>query len=144
LFTARTTPGGNTSPGFGLPANDATLAPASTPIVDGAPLWDQLGLSSGTCYDLGCGYTGWINSQYTIGANGNYQLRFGVTNVGDTGYQSGLAFAGLAINDVPVGTPGGVPEPSTWAMLLSGFGVAGMAMRRQRRQGAKLLRTAAA
>ena len=29
-------------------------------------------------------------------------------------------------------TPGGVPEPSTWAMMLLGFGAVGIAMRRRR------------
>lgn len=137
IFTARTTPSGDTSPGFGLPANDATLTPSSTPIIAGGPAWAELGGSSGLCYlgpGQGCGYTDWINSQYTIGADGTYQLRFGVTNVGDTNYDSGLAFAGLALNDVPIDT-GAVPEPATWAMFLAGFGVAGMAMRRQRRAG---------
>ena len=33
---------------------------------------------------------------------------------------------------LPVGT---VPEPSTWAMMLIGFGAAGVAMRRRRRSG---------
>ena len=28
--------------------------------------------------------------------------------------------------------PGGVPEPATWAMMLTGFGIAGAAMRRRR------------
>jgi len=131
LFTARTTPSGDTSPGFGLPANDATLTPSSTPIIAGGPVWDQLGSNSGQCWDAGCGYTGWINSQYTIGTGGIFELRFGVTNMGDTGYQSGLAFAGLQINDVPVGTSA-VPEPGTWAMMLSGFGALGFTLRRRR------------
>ena len=41
LFTARTTPGGNTVPGFGLPLPDpgVTLAPASTSIISGDPAW---------------------------------------------------------------------------------------------------------
>lgn len=128
LFTARTTPTGNTSPGFGLPTNDSTLTPGTSAIIGGAPIWAPLGTDSGTCFDAGCGYTGWIGSNYTIGAGGNYQLRFGVTNVGDANYQSGLAFAGLTINNVPVD---GVPEPTTWAMLILGFGLIGTAMRRQ-------------
>ena len=32
------------------------------------------------------------------------------------------------------GTPPGVPEPATWAMMLLGFGAAGVAMRRSRRK----------
>jgi hypothetical protein len=30
------------------------------------------------------------------------------------------------------GDPGGVPEPATWAMMLGGFALAGVAMRRRR------------
>ena len=130
LFTARTTPTGNTSPGFGLPSNDSVLTPVTTAIKAGAPMWSALGGSSGSCYAVGCGYTGWIGSNYTIGSGGAYQLRFGVTNVGDNSFQSGLAFAGITINDTPVG---GVPEPATWAMMILGFGVVGHALRGARR-----------
>lgn len=35
-------------------------------------------------------------------------------------------------------TPGGVPEPATWAMLVLGFGVAGSALRRSRSVRANL------
>lgn len=38
--------------------------------------------------------------------------------------------------------PPGVPEPSTWAMMLLGFGAAGLAMRRRKRVMPSLLRTA--
>ena len=34
-----------------------------------------------------------------------------------------------------IAAPGAVPEPATWAMMLMGFGAAGFAMRRRRRQG---------
>lgn len=130
LFTARTQPSGNTSPGFGLPANDATLNPGSTPINAGTE-WAVLGSDSGDCYGDGCGNTGWINSLYTIGTAGSYQVRFGVTNWSDSSYNSGLAFAGLELNDTPIGA---VPEPATWAMMLAGFGAAGMTLRSQRRK----------
>lgn len=38
--------------------------------------------------------------------------------------------------------PPSVPEPATWAMMLLGFGAAGIAIRRSRRQDAKLLQIA--
>ena len=40
------------------------------------------------------------------------------------------------------GTPPSVPEPATWAMMLLGFGAAGAAMRRSRRQNAMLAQIA--
>ena len=133
LFTSRTTPSGDTSPGFGLPSNDSTLTPGATPIVAGAPAWDPLGGSTGTCYSSGCGYTGWIGSSYTIAAAGSYSIRFGVTNIADTAYDSGLAFAGLTINNVPVEPIGGaVPEPTSWALMLIGLGGTGAALRRRK------------
>jgi hypothetical protein len=136
LFTARTQPTGDTSPGFGLPSNDATLVPSTTPINGGGPAWDQLGGYSGLCYNAGCGYTGWINSMYTIVGPGSYELRFGVTNWSDTIWDSGLAFAGLKLNDVPIDAA--VPELGTWAMMLVGFGAIGVALRRRKAVSALL------
>jgi hypothetical protein len=129
LFTARTTPAGNTSPGFGLPTNDSTLTPTSTPIQAGTA-WSPLGIYSGTCYAGGCGNTGWIQSQYTISTLGSYVLRLGTTNISDTKYDSGLAFAGVTVagNNVPLAAP----EPASWALMLGGFGLVGAAMRRRR------------
>jgi hypothetical protein len=130
LFTARTQPSGNTSPGFGLPSNDSTLTPASTAIIPGGPAWSALGGTSGACFFAGCGYTGWIESDYTIASAGNYSLAFGVTNWSDTNYDSGLAFDGVTVAGVPV--TGAVPEPSTWAMMILGFcGLGFMAYRRK-------------
>jgi hypothetical protein len=40
-----------------------------------------------------------------------------------------VAFAGITINSA---TPGGVPEPAAWGMLIGGFGLAGAAMRTRR------------
>jgi hypothetical protein len=139
LFTARTTPSGNTSPGFGLPANDSVLTPSSSAIVPGGPVWSALGASSGDCFDTGCGYTGWIGSNYSIATAGSYQLRLGVTNVGDSGYQSGLAFAGITINNAPIGS---VPEPGTWALMILGFGAVGQALRSRRRDAQRSARLA--
>ena len=40
----------------------------------------------------------------------------------------------MAIDDITfsLATPTGVPEPATWAMMISGFGLAGAALRRRR------------
>ena len=133
LFTARTTPGGDTVPGFGLAPPLATLVPSSTPILlgsgtNGGPVWAPLGGNSGQCFNLGCGYTGWIQATYTIATAGTYRLAFGVTNWSDNAFDSGLAYAGVFVDGVGVG----VPEPASWAMLIAGFGLVGAAARRRR------------
>lgn len=132
LFTGRTQPSGDTSPGFGLPANDSTLNPLTSAIIGGGPTWSPLGGSSGGCFSAGCGYTGWIQSNYTIANAGNYKVVYGVTNWSDTAWESGLAFDGLKVAGVEVG--GAVPEPATWALMIAGFGMAGSMVRRRRLQ----------
>lgn len=131
LFTARTTPSGNTVPGFGLPGLGAgvTLTPASTAIIPGGPAFSPLGGYSGACFGAGCGYTDWIQMTYTFTTAGLYSLGFGVTNAMDTAYDTAFAFAGIAINEVPIdGKP--LPEPGT--LVLLAIGLAGLAGLRRR------------
>lgn len=120
LVTARTQTSGSIIPGAGMPPVTASLSPSSVPIIDGAPAWTPLGASSGTCFDDGCGYTGWVQSTLTIGSAGNYFLQFGVANWIDEAYDSGLAFAGATIGGVPIDT-GTIPEPGSLALLASGL-----------------------
>ena len=56
-------------------------------------------------------------------------LEFGVTNAVDTIYDSGLAFAGATINNVPINTP----EPTSLALLGSGLAGLYLAQRMRRR-----------
>jgi hypothetical protein len=141
LFTARTEPVGNIAPGSGLPGVSADLNPASVTITPGAPTWSPLGGSTGQCWGPGCGSTGWIRSNYNIAGSGSYRLVLGVTNFVDTAYDSGLAFngltiAGTVIDDDGTGDDHGhdpVPEPSTWMMMILGFGLVGLAARRRTR-----------
>lgn len=97
LFSARTRPSGDISPGFGLPTNDAVLTPATTQIQSGTA-WSALGGSSGSCYAAGCGHTGWVSATYVIPQTGLYRLVFGVSNFLDTAFDSGLAFDGLTVD----------------------------------------------
>lgn len=129
LFTARTTPGGDSVPGFGMPPIEADTTPDTVTIIPGGPIWSPLGGSSGGCWSIGCGYTGWILSEYTIAGAGNYILEFGVVDWSDQIFDSGLAFDGITVGGVPIDEQ--VPEPATLALL--GLGIAGMGAIRRRR-----------
>lgn len=130
LFTARTRPDGSITPGFGMPEPNATLTPGTVSIIPGGPEWSALGSSSGSCYNNGCGYTGWVNSNFVIQNAGDYYLKIGVTNWSDRQYDSGLALDGVTIGGKPI-DPAPVPEPSTFLLLGSGMaGAFSMARRR--------------
>lgn len=134
LFTGQTEPSGSIVPAQGLAGAGftpiATLNPASVPIIAGGPAWSPLGTWSGQCFDVGCGYTGWVLSSYNVPTDGNYFLEFGATNWVDTEYDTGMAIDGVTIGGTPIVTPtgptGATPEPSTLVLLGSGLiGLAG-------------------
>jgi hypothetical protein len=134
LFTARTceTTPCDTVPGTSMPPLGAgvTLNPPSTPIIADATTWSPLGGSSGACWAVGCGNSGWIQMLYTPDA-GSYQLVFGVVNVNDQSYDSGMAIAGAQIGTTPI-DPTPVPEPASMALLGLGLAGAGVKLRRRR------------
>ncbi len=152
IFTARTNQDITQSvvPGFGLPNPNTTLTPGTAAIINAGyapgvagPVWSPLGgVSSGSCYDKGCGYTGWVGASYTVAGTGSYVLEFGVTNWDDTAYDSGMAFNAVTIggghggDDVSIddGTRriSPVPEAQTWAMSLAGLALIGIVARRRR------------
>jgi hypothetical protein len=125
LFTARTTPSGNSVPGFGMPTIDATISPATVTIIPGGPVWAPLAGNSGTCFNTGCGYSGWVQADYAILNTGLYTLDFGVANWSDTIWETGLAFDGVTVAGIPIDDGNKVPEPSSLALIgiaLAGFG----------------------
>lgn len=132
LFTARTTPGGSTVPGFSMPEPAATLVPSTVGIIGGGPEWTALGDDTGRCFASGCGYTGWVNSLYEIDTAGNYLLQFGVTNWTDQIFDTGMAIAGATIGGVPIDpSVPPVPLPAAGWMLVAGIG--GLAALRRRK-----------
>ncbi len=130
LFTARTAPTGSIVPGFSMPAPTVTLNPTNVPIIAGGPAWSPLGGDTGRCYNSGCGYTGWINTSFTLAASGNYQLEFGVTNWNDTSFDTGMAIDGLTIGGRVITDPNPVSAPATFALF--GLGFAGLMLRRRK------------
>jgi len=68
--------------------------------------------------------------------NGPNTLTFAYTSLSDpshAGFQ-GLGDEGWGIEQVSVTSPGGVPETSTWAMVVLGMGGIGYGLRRERQQ----------
>ena len=130
LFTARTTTSGATVPGFDMPAVSATLTPTSAPIILSNPVWSPLHSGTPNCYSvLTCGYTGWVGSSYTISEAGTYRLEFGVTNVRDGEFDSGLAIDGAIIGASPITA---VPEPEAYTMMIAGIGMLYLIVRHRR------------
>lgn len=111
LFNARTVPDGAIIPGRDLPPVVASLSPAVVSINPGAPTWSPLGGSSGDCFAAGCGYTGWVSSNFTVPTDGSYQLRFGAANWLDTSFDSGLAFSGLLLDNATIGDGSSLENP---------------------------------
>lgn len=103
LFTARTRSSGNIVPGFGMPNIEAAITPETVNIIGGGPVWAPLGSNSGRCYSGGCGYTGWVQSRYTVAEAGEYVLEFGVVNWSDSAYDTGMAFDGILVGGKPIG-----------------------------------------
>jgi len=64
------------------------------------------------------------------------------TTLGTAGLQYVKQNSIVVAEDVVINPLGGVPEPSTWAMMLLGFGGIGVAMRRGRKQTAALRQVA--
>ena len=112
-------------------AAGASLTPPTSAIIPGGPVWAELGGSSGSCWAAGCGYTGWIESEFTGEAADNYVLEFGVSNSNDENYDSGLAFAGVEVGGSPV-----IPSPEPASIAVTGIAMGALALVRRRRKAA--------
>ncbi len=151
LFTARSTNSarGNVIPGDVLNRQVDKDAPDQIDAVlnDGDRIgfdvsstqWQPLGVSSGYCWDDAntCGPSGWVKSTYTLANSGSFYLELGVANWGDEIFDSALAFdfVGLTAANFP-NAPliASVPEPTSYAMLLAGIALVGIAADRRRRK----------
>jgi len=96
------------------------------------PTWSPLTETPGACFAEGCGLTGWVQSDYTIAAAGNYLLQFGVTNWDDNGFQSGLAFDGITVGGTPIDQVPVQVVPVPGSILLLASGLVGLLSLRRR------------
>ncbi|MDO6486572.1 NF038132 family protein [Colwellia sp. 6_MG-2023] len=133
LFSASTNIVSDIVAGNGLSTTKAVLNTAN--IVKNGSEWKPLGADSGRCFLSACGYTGWIQSNYSILETGNYYLEFGVANWLDSNFDSGLAFDGIKVAGIPfdnLKVPStattlatdkatSVPEPSSVALFALAF-----------------------
>jgi len=149
IFSAQTQPTGNTVPGLTMPplAPGTSLVPPTSPITPGSgtscstscnspaggPVWAEIGTYSGDCWAVGCGLTGWIDSEFIGERADSYTLEFGVSNANDQAFDSGLAFAGVEVGGVPV--TGATPEPSAFLLMLTGLGSLGLMMAVRKAKG---------
>jgi hypothetical protein len=65
---------------------------------------------------------------------GSHTLVFSIQDVGDTNLDSAVFIQGSSIGIVQPPTNGGIPEPSSWALMIMGFGGAGAMIRQGRRR----------
>ena len=79
-------------------------------------------------------FPGLTNADLSSGPWHNYFTNFGALPVLATGSAGQAVIIGGSGGSITVPPPGAVPEPSTWAMMLLGFGMIGSAMRRSRKQ----------
>lgn len=87
-------------------------------------------------YDLARFVAAISNQTLTYSATASNTLAPSLFGGRGTTQEESISFSGTAVlNLVASGlapAPGGVPEPSSWALLIAGFGMAGVAIRRRR------------
>jgi hypothetical protein len=133
LFLAQ----GSSIPGAGMPAIGTGVSTAANAYVtEGVtPMFSPLGAHG--CYDGQCGQSPWVETSYVFTVAGDFQVRFGASDIGLADYfPVGLAMALPAAGPGLAVPPGGadavpVPEPTTLGLL--GAGLIGLAALRKRR-----------
>ena len=86
-----------------------------------------------SAYDAASTFLGSVSTSYPAGyGNGKLlTLNFAHSRYFITSSGFGLFNQDSVLYDVTALTTGGVPEPTTWAMLIAGFGLVGVAARRR-------------
>ena len=79
------------------------------------------------------GDSGWVHFSFVAPTAGSFVLEIGAANRGDGGFASAIVLDNVSITPGATPPTGGIPEPSTWTMMLLGFGLAGAIVRRERR-----------
>ncbi|UTP38047.1 PEPxxWA-CTERM sorting domain-containing protein [Phenylobacterium sp. LH3H17] len=146
---------GDTAPGD-FDFNQITL------LVDGASFGDWSAVATQqtsndglTLYSSGTGFgdnilsTGWfsLSDSTQLGnlfaglGDGSLDFRLDDNSWGDNFYDftQGVDGGLVDVGTGPIITPGGVPEPATWAMMIMGFGGVGSMLRANRRRQALVL-----
>jgi len=96
-----------------------------------------LGVGGGSLFATGIefvgefGRTDWATYSRTLNA-GTYVIEAGVRNVGEAGGPADLTYASRLLIDNVTLQVAGVPEPTSWALMIIGFGSAGAMLRRRR------------
>lgn len=88
--------------------------------INGIHLLDWDGLAVG-----GFANTGWVPFTFTAPTAGFYTLQIGVANGDDPNVPSSVLLDNVQVT-------GQVPEAATWAMMVAGFGLAGLTLRSRR------------
>jgi hypothetical protein len=82
---------------------------------------------------IGSGMPGDLETPFMAYGYGGGSLRlWSPTNFGEALAETDFNLGGVEVTYVDPSSPGPVPEPTTWALMIAGFGLAGAALRARR------------